>query len=416
MRRHARSRVWRSLVVVILLGAFTIPAQGQDGTWEVPRTPWGAPDLQGIWTNATLTPVERPDSMAGPDHADRRGGRGLRDAVGRAAGGVRPGSWPGTWAPTTSSGWTPGRGSSTTAGPRSSWIRRMDVSRGPEAGRANDLAAIATYGVGPYRSWDDTDTGERCLTDGIPFVPLQGYNMNYHILQSEGWVVVLNEMFHEFRFIPTDGRDHPHPSVGQWLGDATGRWEGDTLVVETTNFADKRHYIWRATWRAARPGLRLVERFHPDRRADARLRVHDDGPQHLHAGLDRLGADDHRPRVTRRDLGSDVRVRLPRGELRFAEHPAWRPRGGVARTVGRGISDAYGRGPPSRRTGGAVTTTRTPLPSDVDEARALQRVSVRNAAAHRSLSTGPPHFRGVPNLGEFECLSASLPSRCSSWP
>ena len=75
--------------------------------------------------------------------------------------------------------------------------------------------------------------------------------MNYHILQGPGWVAMLNEMFHEYRLIPTDGRPHVPGHVGQVLGDARGRWEGDTLVVETTSFADKSHWLWRATWRAA---------------------------------------------------------------------------------------------------------------------------------------------------------------------
>jgi hypothetical protein len=120
---------------------------------------------------------------------------------------------------------------------------------------------LTKYGVGPFDSWEDADTGERCLTDGLPFVPLQGYNMNYHILQSPGWVAILNEMFHEYRLIPVDGRNHVNSQIEQWFGDSRGRWEGDTLVVETNHFADLGHFLWRATWRAARPGLHLIERF-----------------------------------------------------------------------------------------------------------------------------------------------------------
>ena len=76
------------------------------------------------------------------------------------------------------------------------------------AGREANRVASGRYGVGPFDSWSDADTGERCLTDGLPFVPLQGYNMNYHILQAPGWVAILNEMFHEYRLIPIDDRPH----------------------------------------------------------------------------------------------------------------------------------------------------------------------------------------------------------------
>ena len=86
-----------------------------------------------------------------------------------------------------------------------------------------------------------------------------GYNNNYQLFQSRDYVVILAEMFRDRRIIPLDGRSHG--SVPQWLGDSRGRWEGDTLVVETTTFADKAHYWWVSAWRAPRPTLRLTERF-----------------------------------------------------------------------------------------------------------------------------------------------------------
>ena len=92
-------------------------------------------------------------------------------------------------------------------------------------------------------------------------VPLQSYNMNYHVLQAPGYLVIQHEMFHDLRIIPTDGRPHVGDLISQWLGDARGRWEGNTLVVETTNFADKTTYRWATPWRASRRMLRLVERF-----------------------------------------------------------------------------------------------------------------------------------------------------------
>ena len=82
-----------------------------------------------------------------------------------------------------------------------------------------------------------------------------GYNSNYHIVQSPGYVMILTEMIHDVRIIPLDGRPHIASNIRQWLGDSRGRWEGDTLVVETTNFSDKNPF------RGASDKMRIVERF-----------------------------------------------------------------------------------------------------------------------------------------------------------
>ena len=257
-----RTAVPAAFVLAVFAFAALAPAAAlaQSAGWTAPRTAWGAPDLQGIWTNATLTPVERPAAMAGREvlTAEEAAAFETSSAEARAAsdrfipGNV--GAYNQFWMDS---------GKVVTGDRRTSLVTDPADGRIPwtPAGRERLASDSARYGVGPFHSYTDADTGERCLTDGLPFVPLQGYNMNYHVLQSEGWVVMLNEMFHEFRLIPTDGRPHVPARVGQWLGDSRGRWEGDTLVVETAAFADKSRYLWRATWRAARPGLRLVERF-----------------------------------------------------------------------------------------------------------------------------------------------------------
>ena len=235
-------------------------AQPTQAGWSAPRTPWGEPDLQGVWTNATLTPVERPDAMADKTvlTAEEAAAFETRSAESRAASDTFIPGNVGAY----NQFWMDG-GKNVTGDRRTALIVDPPNGKIPwtPAGRQRLASDSARYGVGPFNTYDDADTGERCLTDGLPFVPLQGYNMNYHILQSPGWVVMLNEMFHEYRLIPVDGRDHVPPHVGQMLGDARGRWEGDTLVVETTRFSDKSDFLWRATWRAARPSLHLVERF-----------------------------------------------------------------------------------------------------------------------------------------------------------
>lgn len=136
------------------------------------------------------------------------------------------------------------------------------------AAREASRVELARYGKGPYLDHTDLDTGERCITDGLPLmVPIQPYNMNFLILQTPDAVVMLHEMYHELRIVPLDGRPPLPETIGLWLGDSRGRWEGDTLVVETTNIADKTDYHWSRLWRASRPTMRLVERF---RRVDER--------------------------------------------------------------------------------------------------------------------------------------------------
>jgi hypothetical protein len=88
--------------------------------------------------------------------------------------------------------------------------------------------------------WGDRSLWERCLTNGAPRLGQAYYNANFRIVQSPDTVVILHEMVHEARIIPLDGRPHLPASVRQWLGDSRGRWEGDVLVIETTNFTETR--------------------------------------------------------------------------------------------------------------------------------------------------------------------------------
>lgn len=249
-----------ALAAGLIATALPLDAQTERPTTRPFRTAWGAPDLQGIWTNATLTPVERPGTFGDRAvlSAEEAATFETTSAERRVASDrFIPGNV-GAY----NQFWMDG-GTVVTDDRRTSLIVDPADGRIPwtRPGRERFTADSAKYGVGPFESWNDADTGERCLTDGLPFVPLQGYNMNYHILQAPGWIAMLNEMFHEFRLIPIDDRPHVPDHVGQWLGDARGRWDGETLVVETASFADKSRYLWRATWRAARPSLRLVERF-----------------------------------------------------------------------------------------------------------------------------------------------------------
>ena len=246
-------------ILVLLPPAAAGQSLAEDG-WTTPRTTWGDPDLQGLWTSATLTPLERPaqqteralltDEEAASleqESAQRRAASDGKSAPGSVGG------YNQVWldAGTRIVG---DRRTSLIVDPPEGvipWIPQRKVESDREQGR---------YGVGPFYSYTDLDMGERCITDGLPnMVPLQPYNMNMRILQTQGQVVMLHEMYHELRVIPLD--DRPLTGIAQWTGEARGRWEGDTLVVETINFVDRPGTYWSAPWRAARPSLHLVERF-----------------------------------------------------------------------------------------------------------------------------------------------------------
>jgi hypothetical protein len=250
-------------------GQGTQSPSGAASTWTPPRTPWGEPDLQGIWNIETITPLERPKEFAGREFLTAEEAAALERQVAQS----RVDRPPRAGDPGTYNQFWFDRGTKVVGTRRTSLIVDPPDGRIPwrpdvqqrETARAETRRALLEGRVS-HESASDLDTGERCLTDGLTMVPLQGYNMNYQILQTPGYVVIVHEMFHDVRIIPTDGSRHVGQDIRQWLGDARGRWEGDTLVVDTTNFADKANYWWAAAWRASRATLHLVERF---RRVDA---------------------------------------------------------------------------------------------------------------------------------------------------
>ena len=230
------------------------PAAAKSG--KVVRTPWGDPDLQGIWTGSTITPLERPKEFAGKEfltdeEAARLEKQALANQVDRAPSPGDPGTYNQIWLDP-SSKVLPGRRTSLIVDPPDG---RMPFT--PEGQKAQ-VRSRARYGKGPYNSWLDLDTGERCITDGPP-IYFGGYNNNYQIIQAPGYVAIVHEMYSEPRIIPLDGR--PHTSNPRLTGDVRGRWEGETLVVESTNFPDKKDWEWQDAWRAVRSTTHLVERF-----------------------------------------------------------------------------------------------------------------------------------------------------------
>ena len=251
------------LLATTILLCFTLQSYSQSNSLgsKIPRTSWGSPDLQGVWTAATVTPLERPLSLGDkPILTEEERAKieiereqFLQSRSANPDPGT-PGGYNRFWLDS---------GTLTLEDGRSSLI--IDPPDGripwqPESKQWSD-AQSARYGVGPYDDYTDLDTGERCITDGISMVALQPYNMNYQIVQTEDTIVIAHEMYHEYRIIPLDDRPFVSDKITQWLGDARAHWEGDTLVIESRNFADKLDHYWAWPWRSARSSLTLVERL-----------------------------------------------------------------------------------------------------------------------------------------------------------
>ena len=241
-------RVLATLFVLVIPILFApTPAAGQGKTaageaWSPPQTPWGHPDLQGAWTNTTTTPMERPADLAGKaflteeEWAERNPGSGVSTAQPSAS--MPTGAYNDFWL-------EKGELSMRTALVVEPSDGRLPPATETEQQRLrHQTGSTGSYGGLPFASWLDFNMYDRCITRGMPSAMMSGfhsgfYNHNYQILQTPDNVAIIVEMIHDARIIPLDGRSHLSPTVRQWMGDSRGHWEGDTLVVETTNFTNK---------------------------------------------------------------------------------------------------------------------------------------------------------------------------------
>ena len=224
------------------------------------RTPWGHPDLQGIWTNATVTPFERPPELAAKEVlTEQEAAEYERQTLRTRDADSREGGREADLGRAYNQFWYD-RGTKVVG------TRRTSLVIDPPDGRVPALTPEARQRVesraaarkrSPADGPEDRSLAERCIlwpTAGPPMVP-SGYNNNYQSLQTPDYVVILVEMIHDVRIIPLDGRPHVPQTIQGWMGDSRGRWQGDTLVVTTSNFTDKTNF------RGASAKMRLVERF-----------------------------------------------------------------------------------------------------------------------------------------------------------
>ena len=253
MPDHRRFRPPSSPTVFLAACLLAAPLAGQGDAgaeWVPPRTSWGDPDLRGTWSYASLTPLQRPGGMGGrerftPEEAEARTAAARAEAP-PAAGVV--GSYNAHW-------FDKGQVDPSL---RSSLIVDPPTGRLPpltRQGRARAEARASRFRGRPS-SWLNFTAWTRCITyHGVPPVST-GYNNTYLIVQTPDHVAILVENIHDVRIIPLDGRPPLDPRIRQWNGDSRGHWEGDTLVVETSNFSDKTEHRFPSS-----KDVRSVERF-----------------------------------------------------------------------------------------------------------------------------------------------------------
>ena len=259
-----------TVAALVTLAPVPAVAQASGDGWAVSRTPDGQPDLEGVWANNSVTPLERPDAWAGKTTLTDEDLAELKAAVTEVTASGLDAQFGDQLVQAALAGISDADSYDTTGNYNQFWLADRDFDHNrtsliidPADGRIpprTSDAERAGRGVPPpiiapkADSWADRPLSERCLTFGVPNL-LAGYNSYYRIIQSREHVVILMEMIHDARIIPIDGPPHVREEIRQLHGDSRGHWAGDTLVVETTNYSDLGLF-----WSAAE-GFRLTERF-----------------------------------------------------------------------------------------------------------------------------------------------------------
>ena len=232
--------------------------------WVPPRTPDGHPDFQGVWTNNTVTPFERPKGLGRKEFyseeelaANQKKERDRLDLNLEEGRPTEAGTADDVHYDFAQFGLDRGQA-------KLAWNRRTSIIAGPEGTlppltpeASKRLAEARAKAKGHQLDGPENNTlGARCIARpnvGPPLLP-SAYNSNLQIVQGAGYVAIETEMIHDTRIIPTDGRSHIDKSIREWYGDSVGHWEGDTLVVDTTNFTDQSPF-------PGAPNVHVVERL-----------------------------------------------------------------------------------------------------------------------------------------------------------
>jgi hypothetical protein len=229
-------------------------------TWTPPHTPDGVPDIQGIFTNSNVTPLERPKDLGSKEFFTKEEADAYAKKELSRVEPAKP--EPGTYADVHYSMAQFGlekNQSKVAAAIRTSLIVGPEGRVPPMLPEAQKRQA-ARQALNKGHEFDGPENrglSERCIlwgAEGPPMLPI-GYNSNLQIVQGPGYVAIMQEMIHDVRIIPTDGRPHVASNVRELMGDSRGHWEGNTLVVDTTNFTD------RTAFRGSSENLHVVEKF-----------------------------------------------------------------------------------------------------------------------------------------------------------
>ena len=253
-------RMTFAALALLALGA--LPAAGQSSDYRAPRTADGKPDLQGFWNTTTYTPLERPDNVTKEFYTREEALAMARNAAATEAEQTEPGTIPDVHYDFTQFGLDRSQGGGA-VNLRTSMITDPPGGKLPPLSEEGKKRAAARAEA-RKRAGTTTDAvqnfalEDRCILigqrAGPPMIP-GTYNNNYHIVQTPTHVMILVEMIHDARVIPLDGRPHLPENVRQLLGSSRGRWDGDTLVVETRNFTD------RTAFGGSSEHMRVTERF-----------------------------------------------------------------------------------------------------------------------------------------------------------
>ena len=257
--------MWAASAIATVMGGLVSLGAAD---WKAPRTPWGEPNLQGVWTSQSElgVPFERPAQfgtrqlLSDEEFAQRETQARQQLESDNAE-----------FDPTTADTSRAGQVGSATS-PPPTWLERGNASRrtsvvidppdgripptSPAGIRRQRAAGLGALDNGPFDGPENMGLYQRCITRGVPNAIFPAiYNANTRIAQSPGFVAITYEMIHETRIIPITTQPHLNPDMRQYLGDSRGHWEGDTLVVDVTNFNAKGNY------RGSGAGLHLIERY-----------------------------------------------------------------------------------------------------------------------------------------------------------
>jgi hypothetical protein len=256
-RFHVSRRLSSTIAAVTLvLASASLIGQAQNsGDKGSRKTPWGHPDLQGIWTSDSVmgVPFERAKKELTPQEKEFAQKRAILEKE------QDPGGSNVVWNERALQKKIE-RPPSLVVDPADGVVPITQEVRD----MANDINRESKrYGIG-ISSWEDMDLWDRCITKGFPTVMMPlGYSNMYQIFQTPQYVAIVYEVIHDVRIIPLDGRPHVSQELRQWWGDSRGRWEGDTLVVDITNFSDKTFGTQQALggFRGGGKDMKITERW-----------------------------------------------------------------------------------------------------------------------------------------------------------